>query len=1260
MKILKILLGVILGIFSIGRVSSQTPTDSAALRALQVGRIMPQEQVYMQFDNTAYFLGDTLWFKAQVTSNNDDRPTELSRVLYVELTAPEGYVIKTEKYKLDDAGTCVGEFYLDPLYYSGYFEIRAYTRYMLNWGKHAHFSRVFPVFDQVNGNNWEFKNMLERKRRYMAYDNKDVNRKGFNSLNFYPEGGHLVRGIKSRVAYEVLGEKGVDVNNEVVVYADGKELLRTAPQHMGKGSFTLTPEEGVKYTAEVYINNDKGKGKKHKFKFPAIVDEGVAIAVKEAGDSILFSIKNNYPAATELGFAVIHRSSLGFYKRIQNCDTCFAIDKNGIYEGVCRAVVFSGTTPLAERLFFVEHDSLQAYDRKTVKLKVKADNMNLHKFVPKAHEKVSLCIEQEDSRPIDKSAEFTVSVMDQAGKVQTSWGYNMYSYMLLGSELRGYIPDAGQYFDRSNRNRKEHLDLVMLTNGWTAYDWSLLTAVELSDFAEPEKGITLRGKFYLRTKNRNFGHLNEVILREQPFTKIRMDFVDDNNITNCRVIRTNDNGFLNISLTDFYGRKIVALSPETKFKQSDRINYIFSLDRYFSPTTRLLQYREKTLGSSLQMEDNKQRELLKTLGNNEYLMQEIEINGKKKKNIYNSPPMSELRLNYLEEWEYANDVTFLQIDVGEYKYEERRFDELMKVVNDDISSVQKYQSIDSLRLHSSEKTDPRREALYQYRYTIRPQDVLYSIQERYSLVTNMMWYQLAVVDGEYNKDSVPLIDHKYLHHINVEKMLNFKEIIITGDYKKRKSVTGGTGEDIVVTYERVMSNKGNYSIFYEDFISLGRYSLKTANSIYTFMNLPYLNNYFKQMSPHTRVSPFTRSSSFGLYNFESPDYMVYYIPYNSKDSTNNIIPDLSIPSSTCRYTSVQGYSESKQFYSPDYSRVAPAEKDYRRTLLWNPRVKPTNGKLLVEFYNSSECDAIAVNVEGRCGDTFYSNDETMQTRVEKEGEAMRVNNLKMRSMEMLKDSLFWAQCDDEFKAAEVYHEQKRYSKGLTTYIELTQYGYPAAIYRIGEYYRDGHALKINKQQAFNFMLKAAKKNYAPAQHDVAVMYREGVGTERDLPAAIHWFEKAVEQGYTASEFELGKSYMENRDSIEGMALLYKSALQENGDALYLYSRCMEAENIERDSLLGTPLDATRKAAVLNNVEALRYMMQYDDSCANYKEAYQWAMTLRKHKDVAGIKYLAHCYRYGLGTKKNKRLAKDLYRDAVRMGDKEAERILEEW
>ncbi|MBR3916595.1 MAG: hypothetical protein IKJ49_05585, partial [Bacteroidaceae bacterium] len=95
---------------------AQTPADSAALRALQVGYILPPERVYLHFDNTSYYLGETIWFKAFVTSNNDDRPTTLSRVLYVELVAPEGYVVKTNKYKIGDDGTCNGEIYMDPLY----------------------------------------------------------------------------------------------------------------------------------------------------------------------------------------------------------------------------------------------------------------------------------------------------------------------------------------------------------------------------------------------------------------------------------------------------------------------------------------------------------------------------------------------------------------------------------------------------------------------------------------------------------------------------------------------------------------------------------------------------------------------------------------------------------------------------------------------------------------------------------------------------------------------------------------------------------------------------------------------------------------------------------------------------------------------------------------------------------------------------------------------------------------------------------------
>ena len=142
MKRLLALLAIILGTSTLS--TAQNRLDSIAYRAMQVGQVMQQERVFLHFDNSAYYLGETMWFKAFVTSHSDDRATNHSRVLYVELVSPEGYVVKTEKYKISDDGTCHGDIYLDPAYLSGYYEIRAYTRYMLNWGDDAVFSRVFP------------------------------------------------------------------------------------------------------------------------------------------------------------------------------------------------------------------------------------------------------------------------------------------------------------------------------------------------------------------------------------------------------------------------------------------------------------------------------------------------------------------------------------------------------------------------------------------------------------------------------------------------------------------------------------------------------------------------------------------------------------------------------------------------------------------------------------------------------------------------------------------------------------------------------------------------------------------------------------------------------------------------------------------------------------------------------------------------------------------------------------------------------------
>ena len=115
-------------------------------RAMNFAQTMPQEKVYLHFDNTGYFMGETIWFKGYVIRSDNGKPTDMSAVLYVELVNPSGDVVETRKLPIQE-GVAHGEIKLDSLYSTGFYEVRAYTRYMTNWGNGGIFSRVFPVFN---------------------------------------------------------------------------------------------------------------------------------------------------------------------------------------------------------------------------------------------------------------------------------------------------------------------------------------------------------------------------------------------------------------------------------------------------------------------------------------------------------------------------------------------------------------------------------------------------------------------------------------------------------------------------------------------------------------------------------------------------------------------------------------------------------------------------------------------------------------------------------------------------------------------------------------------------------------------------------------------------------------------------------------------------------------------------------------------------------------------------------------------------------
>ncbi len=1251
---------------------AQSRIDSIAYRAMQVGRVMQQERVYLHFDNTAYYLGETMWFKAYTTFGTNDRPSTLSKVLYVELVAPEGYVVETKKYKLDDNGTCHGEFELNPLLLSGYYEVRAYTRYMLNWGKDAVFTRVFPVFDKVNADNWDFKNMLDRRRGYSERGKWISAELPDATLDFFPESGHLVGGIKSKVAFELRGKDGTFGEEKITIFENDKKLITCKPVHEGKGVFEMTPKANAKYRAEVTMTDKHGKNKKHKFQLPQVSKEGVVLSVTEKSDNIIITATNNLPQKSELGLAILYRGALGYFKKFgsDKKTMSYTIPKQELPEGVNRVVLYTNEhTPLAERQFFVIHETMAASDRETAKLHITANGFHTHNLSPEPGEKITLKVTREDGQPIPQNADLSLSASDAMGRQTTSYGHNMYSYLLLGSELKGYIPNAAQYFDSENSNRKEQLDLLMLTHGWTSYNWHMLTRNKIEDMQPIERGISLKGKFYQKRNSTEFGSYGTTKLTPQAYNLTRVDIEGDSGKITTSTFRTDSVGGFMIEFNDFYGTRIAALRPQTTFKHSENISYQFALDRYYSPDHRLYDYWERHLGTAM---TKSAADSIVQLNPFEYMLSSVEVVEKHKKEVNGRPPHSEMRFNYLDEWEYAQDVTF----INEFNtYEDEIYNNIKNdaivyeapgIVDDtdgilgertvvhDIGQIisiaeegrtmTKY--LGNMRLGKEAIAITKKQ---EYDHTLTAADVVTSAMKRHNY-NWAYWVQLMVVLGEYSPYTVPQPDKEYLRGLpDADKMTNFKEIVIRSDAKTREQFKNG--DAYWAPLANMLDNKIAMQKFYLGFLS----------QMYLFAGdgidgCPDYNSFYSAIKGQTSGN--SNAPQIGIAYPENPNYVACLIPYEEGERERTIVPEFAATGSSLRYTSVQGYSESKQFYSPDYSKMQPQQGDYRRTLIWVPEIEINeNGEAVIELYNTNNCSNIIVDVAGRYGTLLYSNDDVTTTRLNGSSERLNANPkapAKTKPKEETMSPEVEAACAWEHEKGVIYFNKGNYRDAITIFAELVQYKYAPSMYYVSLCYRDGKGVAKNLAASMKFLHEAAKRGYNIAQYELALAFAKGDVIERNDSLAHHWYEQAAESGEPRALYEMSLRYRNGKnvakDNKKGMELLRRAAELQERNALYEYGEMQIAEGKDGYRYM-------EAAAALGCEKAMICMFEYLDGKKRYKEAYKYAKMMSEAGNHEGTLHMADYYLEGKGVSRDKRLARDLYYDAAKAGNRKAKEKL---
>lgn len=106
--------------------------------------VLPFEKVYVQCDRPMYKPGDDVWMAVWITDGINNKASDISEIVYMELITPKGNVEESHRLLASNGrGTC--DFKLDSASVGGTYKIRAYTNWMQNFGEKNYFEKEIQV-----------------------------------------------------------------------------------------------------------------------------------------------------------------------------------------------------------------------------------------------------------------------------------------------------------------------------------------------------------------------------------------------------------------------------------------------------------------------------------------------------------------------------------------------------------------------------------------------------------------------------------------------------------------------------------------------------------------------------------------------------------------------------------------------------------------------------------------------------------------------------------------------------------------------------------------------------------------------------------------------------------------------------------------------------------------------------------------------------------------------------------------------------------
>ncbi|WP_439151075.1 hypothetical protein [Winogradskyella sp.] len=475
-------------LFNISSVSAQD--ESEIVEAYEDYTEAAREVVYLHLNKSTFIKGETLGFKAYVMDKKDKKPSLLTTNLYVSIEDENQKTIKKKLVRVFD-GVASNVFTIDSLFTSGHYNIKAYTNWMLNFNEQNHYAETVKIIDPE----------VEEYVEEAIVDNEI-------DAQFLPESGHLLHGIVNNVGVIIKDNLGFGIPNvsgEVVGKND--EVISTfQTNQLGIGKFPLLAEFGTNYKINVnHANKDFSFDLGH-----SVEKNGVVLSVKRLKTKLFASIITNSETLESIKnqrfTLMIHNGDAYEIMDVYFTDNTTvnkAIEYSNTPSGINILTLFNeDDIPVSERLFF-NYEGINFIKSNDISATRKRDSLTI-KLAYNAINKNEL-------------NSLSVSVLPQETQSYDRHN-NIVSYTFIQPYIKGTVEKGKYYFTDITERKQYELDNLLITQGWSSYNWNNIFNDEYNQNYNFEQGIRLKANLSnrdLKGKSDN-SYLMYAISEEEP------------------------------------------------------------------------------------------------------------------------------------------------------------------------------------------------------------------------------------------------------------------------------------------------------------------------------------------------------------------------------------------------------------------------------------------------------------------------------------------------------------------------------------------------------------------------------------------------------------------------------------------------------------------------------------------------------------------------------------------------------------------------